>query len=462
MTSSEEPRADESGAPAEVKAPESPGRGRRILTFLLVVITSLSIIVTSMAFWVEDTLLDTDAFMEAVGPALEDPELYTALGDRVTTEVLDALDLETRISAALTQLDDFVFTALVDALEISDRGQQILESFNRPSLENLAPALSSGLEDRITARIDGFVQSADFQDRVPQLVRAAHQRIVALLRNEFSEIPNVSVEDGEVRLNTIPIIVEAIRRVLPDLSGIGPDITLPSGLSDRVDEARAQLEESIGASLPEDFGQVTIMSEDRLSELQNGVVMLDRAVWALAIFSLLLIVVTLGVSRTRRRTAIQLAIGIVIGVPITEALLRWVEGQIVAAVANPVGDRIAVGILYDVASGLRRVELWLALAALIIGFAVYLSGRPAWAVRVKAWWDAQMEPGQGGGFSRWVTKHYDLVRVVGVVVAVIALYIPDLSLLLVLVVGALLAAYLWLASEIRQRAPAPETETVSA
>ena len=203
------------------------------------------------------------------------------------------------------------------------------------------------------------------------------------------------------------------------------------------------------------------MSEDRLSELQNGVVMLDRAVWALAIFSLLLIVVTLWVSRTRRRTAIQLAIGIIIGVPITEALLRWIEQQVVAAVTNPAGDRIAIGLLYDVASGLRQVMLWLALGAAVIGFAVYLTGRPAWAMRLKAWWDAQMEPGQGGGFSSWVSNHYDLVRVVGVVIAVVALYVPDLSLILMLVVGALLALYLWLASEIRQRAPAPESETVS-
>ena len=181
-----------------------------------------------------------------------------------------------------------------------------------------------------------------------------------MLRNELSEIPNVSVENGEVSLNTIPIIVEAIRRVLPDLSGIGPDITLPSGCRTVSMKRGHSWRQRSAPAFPEDFGQVTIMSEDRLSELQNGVVMLDRAVWALAIFSLLLIVVTLWVSRTRRRTAIQLAIGIVIGVPITEALLRWIEAQVVAAVANPAGDRIAIGLLYDVASGLRQVMLWLA------------------------------------------------------------------------------------------------------
>jgi hypothetical protein len=400
--------------------------------------------------------------MEAVGPALEDEALYVALGERVSTEVLTALDLDTRIATSLGQLDDFLFTGLVDALNLGDRGQQILNSFDRPSLEDLAPTVSSGLENRITTRINTFVQSADFQDRLPELARAAHERIVALMRGNFAEIPNVSVENGEVRLNLIPIIGEAIRQVLPDLSGLGPDITLPAQLSDRVDEAREQLSMSLGAKLPDDFGQVTVMSEARLTELQDGVVMLDRAVWALAIFSLILIAVTLWVSRTRRRTAIQLAVGIVIGVPITEALLRWIEKQILEAVTSPTGEAAAIGILHEVTAGLKRIEYWIALAAVILGFAIYLSGRPAWAMGVKRWWDGLMEPGTGGtGAGRWVADHYDLVRVVGIIVAVVALYIPDLSLLWVIIVGVVLALYLWLASEIKNRATAPEPETVS-
>jgi hypothetical protein len=462
MTVSDNPQAPDPTPPPEAESTKSEGRSRGIITFLLVVVTSLSIVLTSIAFWAHNTLLDTDKFMEAVGPALEDQALYTALGERVSTEVLAALDLDTRIATALSQLDDFVFSGLVDALDLGDRGQQILNSFDRPSLEDLAPTVSSGLENRITTRINDFVQSADFQDRLPALARAAHERIVALLRGDFAEIPNVSVENGEVRLNLIPIIAEAIRRVLPDVSGLGPDITLPATLSDKADEAREQLSLTLGAKLPDDFGQVTVMSEARLNELQDAVVMLDRAVWALVIFSLILVAATLWVSRTRRRTAIQLAAGIVIGVPITEALVRWIEGQIVGAVTSPTGEKAAVAILYEVAAGLRQIEYWIALVALILGFAVYLSGRPAWAMGVKRWWDGLMEPGPGGsGFGRWVSEHYDLVRVLGIVVAVVALYIPDLSLLWVLVVGVVLALYLWLASEIKNRATAPEQESVS-
>jgi hypothetical protein len=471
MTVNDNPPGNDPDASASETDTKKAGRGRGIITFLLVVLTSLSIVLASIAWWAHDTLLDTDQFMEAVGPALEDPALYTAIGDRVSTEVLTALDLETRIAAALGQLDEFLFTGLVDALNLGDRGEQILGSFDRPSLEDLAPTVSSGLENRITTRIDTFVTSADFQDRVPQLVSAAHSRIVALLRGDFAEIPNVSVENGEVRLNLIPIVAEAIRRVLPDLSGLGPDITLPDQLSDRVEEAKTQLETAIGAKLPDDFGQVTVMTEDRLTELQDTVVMLDRAVWALVIFSLILIAVTLWVSRTRRRTAIQLAIGVVVGIPITAGLVRWIEGQILEAVTNPSGERAAVGILYQVTAGLRQIEYWIALLAVILGFAVYLTGRPAWAMRVKDWWNQLLEPapdenglGETSGGSRtarWVSEHSDLMRVVGVIVAVAALYFPDLNILWMVFVGVLLGLYLWLISEIKRRSTVPEEETVS-
>ena len=231
----------------------------------------------------------------------------------------------------------------------------------------------------------------------------------------------MSVEEGEVRLNLIPIIGEAIRRVLPDLSGLGPEITLPDRFSDRVDEAKAQLETAIGARLPDDFGQITVMSEDRLDELQDGVILLDRMMWALIALSVILLVVTLVISRTRRRTAIQLTIGVLIGLLLSEALLRWVEGRITDTLVSPAGDEAATEIMSDVFSGLRELSLLIALTAAVLGFVAYLSGRPAWAMRVKAWWDRLTAQAPGGSIAdRWVSGHYDLLRAAGIIVAVLA------------------------------------------
>ena len=156
-------------------------------------------------------------------------------------QVLDALDLETRISDRTWPNSMTSCSAPWSTPWKSATGDsKSFDSFDRPSLENLAPTLTSGLEERITARIDGFVQlQRTSRTAVPALVRRSPSEDRGIARETMlAEVPNISVENGEVSLNTIPIIVEAIRRVLPDLSGLGPDITLPEQRSQSASRRR--------------------------------------------------------------------------------------------------------------------------------------------------------------------------------------------------------------------------------
>jgi hypothetical protein len=375
MTTTADPVKEPENQPEPAPAADT-STWRRSMAIVLVVLTSLSVVVAAVTVWAHNAVLDTDKFMETVGPALDDPALYTAVGEKVSEQTLAALDLETRISAALTDLDDFLFGSLLDALDIGDRGRQILESVDRPSLEDLAPALSTGLEERITARIEGFVSSEEFRAAVPALIERAHRGVIALARGDLEQIPNVTVADGEVTLNLIPIIVEAIRRVLPDLSGLGPDITLPDQVSERAVEAREQLRDALGATIPENFGQLTLMSEDQLNALQDGVVRLDRLMWGLIALSVILAIVTLLVSQTRLRTAMHLAIGLGIGFIITVLLVDWLEGQVVQAIVDPTDAAAAREIVAQVLSGLRQGALLIALIAIVAGVVLWLVNRP--------------------------------------------------------------------------------------
>jgi hypothetical protein len=357
-------------------APEQAPRWRRIAAIALVVLTSLSIVVAVVAVWAHNTVLDTDKFMETVGPALDDPALYAAVGEKVSEQTLEALDLETRIDAALTELDDFLFGALLDALEIGDRGRDILESVDRPALEDLAPTLAAGLEQRITARIEGFISSDEFRAAVPALVERAHRGVIALARGDMEAIPNVSVADGEVTLNVVPIVVEAIRRVLPDLSGLGPDITLPESVSERADEAKQQLAEALDARLPDDFGQIALMSEDQLNALQDGVVRLDRLMWGLIVLAIVLAVATLLVSPNKPRTAIHLAIGVVVGFVASVLLLDWLEGELVQSIIDPTNAAAAGEIIREVLAGLRRSALLIAFLTIVGAVVVWYVTKP--------------------------------------------------------------------------------------
>jgi flagellar basal body-associated protein FliL len=440
----------------------SKGRARGIITVLLVILTSLSILLAGIGVWIHNTLLVTDTFMERIEPALETPEFRTAFGDQVSTRVLTALDLETRISNALSELDAFLLGVLSQTFELGDRAQQLLQSFDRPTLETLAPTISSELEDRITARIDTFVQSPDFGSRMSKLIRGAHEATIALARDDFTQLPNVSVENGKVQVNLIPVIGEAIRNVLPDLSGIGPDISLPDKFSDQAAAAKDQLSTALGSRLPDDFGMVTLMDEGQLTALQDGVIMMDRAMWLLIAVALVLLVVTLVVSQTRRRTTVQLAIGIVIAALLGELLIRSIEGQVADAVIDPNGREAVVAIMAEIFRVLRQGFVLLAVAAVILGFSFYLAGRPEWAMRVKGWWEGLLDPGAGpGGAGRWVADHDNLLRWIGIGLALVALTLTWIDLFGVVIIGVLLGLYLNLVSKIKSRAVAPETEPVS-
>jgi hypothetical protein len=433
------------------------GVWRRALTGLLVVLTSLSVVATTFAVWVHQTVFDTDRFMGTISPALEDPALYDALGNKVSAQVLDALDLEVRVTESLAALDDYISQALLDALDVDERARQLLARFDRPSLTALAPPIVEGLEERIDRRVDAFFRSEQFTTRLPQLVRRAHEVTVALLRDDLAEVPNVYVAQGEVRLNLIPIIGEVLRQVAGDLRGFLPEMELPDVLSDVIAEGREQIAAAIEARLPEDFGQLTVMSQQALLDAQSGAERLDRYVWALLVLSIALVVVTILVSQTRRRTSVQIALGVVLGITIAAVIVRRVEAAIIEGVVSPDGEVAARALLGGVLSNLRAIELIVALAAVVVAIIAYLAGGPAWLIRARARFDDITAQGPDGSeLDQWVTRNFDWLRLTLIGLAVLVFFVVGFGWISVLVISLVLALGLWLMGAARARVGAVE------
>jgi hypothetical protein len=434
---------------------------RQVLAGFLVVLTSLSVVAATFAVWAHQTLFDTDRFMSTVGPGLDDPAFYNAIGDRVSDEVLDALDIEDRVTGRLQQLDTFISQALIGALDLDDRTQALLSRFDRPSLTALAPSIVEGLESRIDRRIHGFFNSEQFKTRFPELVRRSHDVAVAFVRDDLADLPNVYIEGDEVMLNLIPIIADALRGVADDLRGFLPDIQLPDVASDVVADGREQLADAIQVRLPDDFGQVTLMSAGELGAVQDAVVRLDRFVWGLVVLALLLVVGTILVSPRRRRTAVQLALGVVIGITIGALIVRRTEDAVVAQVANPDSAQAVRTLVGGVLSGLRRIEIVVLVVALIAAVSTHIAGKPAWLEGAKEKYSSVTDPGSDGSrFDRWIAGHHDLLRVGGIALAVLVLFLVGLGWISVIVTGGLLALYLWVIGQASARVgggDSPET-----
>lgn len=436
-------------------------RWRRWLSVVLVVLTTLSVVATTIAVWAHETVFDTDQFMETVQPALDDPALYAALSERISDEIIVALALEDRITATLTGVDEYLSQTLLEALDVSERGQAVLDRVDRPSLAVLAAPIADALETRIATIVDSFITSDEFKARFTYLVEQAHTASVALLRNDLAELPNVYIENGEVRLNLIPAITDALRAVAGEIRAFLPDVTLPDVISDGVDAGRQQLAEAVSAELPEDYGQVTVLSEQNLVEAQDAAHLFDQFVWLLVLISIILVVVTVAVSPTRRRTVIQLSLGVAAGLVIGVAATRRLESAIVEEITNPNSRAAGETLLGDVVASLRSVAIVVVVVALIVAVAAYLLGRPAWITRVSHRLSSEGTSTTGGtDLERWIAPRHDPLRIAGIAVAVIILFFTGIGLLPVLVVAGLLALYLWGISTATRRASDDEHEPV--
>lgn len=290
-----------------------PGHGW--LSPALTVLTVLALLTAMLAVWVRTTVLDTDRFMGIVEPALSDEAFPAALSDVVAEQVLVALDLDTRVTATLDELDRFLVDSIRDALDldVDPAVRSRLSRRDRPTLTALAPGIATALEARVVEVVDAFVRSDVLATRYADLVRKGHFGAVALARGDEEAITNVSVDEEAVRLDLVPVIAAALQRVTGDLQELLPDIAIPEVVGGSVDDGRAQLEAALRTRLPDDFGQLAIMSRDDLDTLQATVRTVDRLVVAVVGLALALVLATLVTARDRRRALRHLGMGVVLG-----------------------------------------------------------------------------------------------------------------------------------------------------
>jgi hypothetical protein len=429
---------------------------RRWLSHALVLLSSLLVIASTVAVWAYQTALDSDRFMTTVEPALDDPAFYSVMGDVVSEHALGALDLETRVTNRLNQLDEYISQALVDAIDVDPQARRLLSRFDRPSLTALAPPITSALEDRVEQVVDRLITSDEFRARFPDLVRQVHEASVALIRNDLAQLPNVYIADGNVRLNLIPIIVDALRQVVEEIREFLPDVELPDAISNAAAAGREQLADALETRLPEDLGQVTLMSEDALGEVQQTVRRLDQFVWVIVFLTVAMIVATIAISPARRRTIVQLGAGIGIGLFLGAVAIRRLRTAILEEIETPDGEHAVGALLNQTITSLRTIALVVGAVALIGAVIAYLAGKPAWVGRLSDR-GSQLVAGTPGGseLDRWVAKQYDLLRVAAVVVAGAIVFVTGIELIPVLIVGAVFALYLWAISASNRRASLP-------
>lgn len=333
---------------AQVAEPRPRGRGLRWTACgVLLVIFGVLVLGSVAARFVRSEVLDTDRYVATVTPLASDPAVQAALADKITSTILDHVDVK-----AMT-------TDAVGALTENAQGLA-----NRPlagaALSSLPAMAESGAQSLIHETVTKLVTSSEFEQMWVEANRAAHRNLVAVVTGDQGAALQVD-KKGTVSVNLKAILSTVKARL--DQRGFT--------FVDRLPEVNAQF--------------VIFQSAD-VVKVQRGVRLLDRladwlpwialavaagAVWAAPGGRRLRAFALVGVSGTL--AMLLLAVGLDVG--------RAVYLHDVPASVLP--PDAATAIIDAVLAPLRTMLRAVAAVALLVAIVGYLAGpsRSARAVR---------------------------------------------------------------------------------
>jgi hypothetical protein len=385
-------------------------RTRRIAAPILVALAVIVFTVTVPAVWGARTVLDTDRYVATIEPLADDPAVQRSIATRLTDQVFVALNVQEVISNALSAIGD---RATVLAGPLTD-------------------AMHGFVDDQVLK----VVQSDAFRTFWVEANRFVHAQVLAVLRGEGD---TVSVVDGKVLLNLLPLVnlaLASIERVSSDL--VGDAVTLPTiEPRELASTAIPKLEQALGIDLPDNYGQIPVYDSNDLEALQRALYLTERILILLLILIPILVAAALWVSTRRRRTLIQLAVGLAIGLVVVR--------RVAIIARDGMFDRVntqrhpAVRVLADTLmdSLFRYTGILLAIVLLTLLIAL-ITGPYPWAVASRGW---VRDAGHGvaaairgervdeTGRVAWLRAHRDGLMLAGGVVALACLFLFDLSFL---------------------------------
>jgi hypothetical protein len=291
-------------------------RGWSILVGVLIVLACLMTVLATLTVGAQQLLLNTDRWVAVIGPLAENTAVQDDVANAIADATVGAIDTRALVANALPSPAQALATGVLDA------------------------AVRTFIHDQSLR----LVESPQFATLWINLNRTAHAAAVALLRGQTP--PNVTVQNGEVRFDYLPLIAAAVQRVaqvLPEV--VTSRLALPSPDSPP-SLIRQGLSTALGSTLPEGFGQVTLIRSDKLAAAQQAVLWIDRLTWLFVILTIALIVAALVLSASRWWTALWLGVGTVIGIVVARLVLAWVEASILGALEAQNG-RAAVAAAID-------------------------------------------------------------------------------------------------------------------
>jgi hypothetical protein len=289
-------------------------------------------------------LLDTESWVETVGPVGTAPEVTDALSRYFSAE-----------------LNDFLAPT------------QRLQDLAPDALDNLAARAGGLIESVVESETRSFFEGETYESLWIGLNESAHSAAVAIIRDQ---VPFFSTAGGEVSVDLTPLLSRIVDRVVEILREVGDAV--PQVVLDRT-EFDDNLEELITAyeteGLPDRFSNVVVFESERLGAIQQTVALFDRLVWVLPVLTVLFAVGAVWLAPDRIRMGLVLLAGAVAVWLLSIWIINVLVSTIVSGVVSEQAAVVARTVLETVTDGLSTLLLVLTLGGLAAGAGLFVWSR---------------------------------------------------------------------------------------
>ncbi len=417
-------RAERDALQAEVHGLRRQARHRgwlrRTSAALLVALACIVLVAAVIGIWARRNFLDTDRFVDRAGPLIEEPAVQEALAARLTEQVMVLVDAE-----ALFEDED----------ALPERGRI------------LAVPLANAVEGFVGDKVERFLATERFERLWTGAIDVAHTASVRVLRGESEA---VTTTDGQVTLNLLPVVNAVLAEITAQSPEIlGREVDLPDVTIDEIPAgAITRIEDALGTDLPEDFGQFTVYDDGKLAAAQDAISLFDRLVVLLLPLGVLLAAAALWISHRRRRTLLQLAAGLALGMVLIRRVGFRLQDEVAQLPPRPAGRESASLAAESFLQPLTTFGGWVLAGALVVAVVAVLTADYPWAVSLRRrvgvlWTQAVTATGERAHDEAtvvWISDHRDALLAAGGVAALLILWFADLSWLGLLLVLALIGA----------------------
>lgn len=176
-------------------------RGRGFASIVLVLLGALLAPAAIIAHWAQRELTDTDRYLATIGPLASDPAIQSTVADRLTEEVMAAVDVEVLVANAVTALQD---------QGLPPRLATALGALEQP----IVTGVTSFVHDAATR----LVQSEAFESAWLEANRVAHEQVVGLMQGDEDNALQIG-DEGQLVIQ-LSGLIERLKDRLVD-SGFG-------------------------------------------------------------------------------------------------------------------------------------------------------------------------------------------------------------------------------------------------